>query len=70
MTMLLRALLFIAVLTGGGAAMAADPENTLYMDLAFGRVVISCGPIWRRRPAPKSRHWPGAGFMTASSFTG
>lgn len=28
----------------GGSAMAADPENTLYMDLAFGRVVIAMRP--------------------------
>jgi peptidylprolyl isomerase len=42
--MLFRAILFIAVLTGSGAAMAADPENTLYMDLAFGRVVIALRP--------------------------
>jgi peptidylprolyl isomerase len=33
-------LLAIAALTLGGTAMAADAENTLYMDVPFGRVVI------------------------------
>jgi peptidylprolyl isomerase len=28
----------------GGTAMAADPENTLYMDVPFGRVVIAMRP--------------------------
>jgi peptidylprolyl isomerase len=28
----------------GGMAMAADPENTLYMDVPFGRVVIAMRP--------------------------
>ena len=34
----------IAALIFGGTAMAADAENTLYMDLAFGRVVIAMRP--------------------------
>ena len=34
----------IAALTLGGTAMAADTENTLYMDVPFGRVVIEMRP--------------------------
>src|SRR5260370_26725295 len=37
-------LLAIAALTLGGTAMAASPENTLYMDVPFGRVVIAMRP--------------------------
>jgi peptidylprolyl isomerase len=40
----LRGLLAIAALTFGGTAMAADAENTLYMDVPFGRVVIAMRP--------------------------
>jgi peptidylprolyl isomerase len=34
----------ILTLALGGTAMAADPENTLYMDVPFGRVVIAMRP--------------------------
>src|SRR5712691_1168737 len=37
-------LLAIAALTLGGTAMAASTENTLYMDVPFGRVVIAMRP--------------------------
>src|SRR5712691_12785363 len=37
-------LLAIATLTLGGPAMAASAENTLYMDVPFGRVVIAMRP--------------------------
>lgn len=41
----LRGLLsLVAVLAIGGAAMAADLENTLYMDVPAGRVVIEMRP--------------------------
>src|SRR5579864_6141209 len=35
---------FIMALALGGTAMAADAENTLYMDVPFGRVVIAMRP--------------------------
>src|SRR5947207_13915279 len=41
---LARGLLLAIALTVGGAAMAADTENTLYMDVPFGRVVIAMRP--------------------------
>jgi peptidylprolyl isomerase len=34
----------LTLLLGGGAALAADPENTLYLDLKDGRVVIEMRP--------------------------
>lgn len=36
--------LLLTLLLGGGSALAADPENTLYMDLKDGRVVIEMRP--------------------------
>ena len=35
---------FIVTLALGGTAMAADADNTLYMDVPFGRVVIAMRP--------------------------
>jgi peptidylprolyl isomerase len=40
----LRGLLAAAILVMGGTAMAADPENTLYIDVPAGRVVIAMRP--------------------------
>ena len=44
MAALSRLLLLVAALTFGGNAMAADTENTLYMDVPAGRVVIEMRP--------------------------
>jgi cyclophilin family peptidyl-prolyl cis-trans isomerase len=44
MAALSRVLLLIAALTFGGKAMAADLENTLYLDVPAGRVVIEMRP--------------------------
>src|SRR6516162_9864148 len=44
MAALSRFLLLIAALAFGGKVMAADLENTLYMDVAAGRVVIEMRP--------------------------
>jgi len=41
---LMRLLALGAALALGGAAMAADPENTIYLDLPTGRVVIAMRP--------------------------
>lgn len=40
----LRAALAVLALTGASFASAADPENTLYLDLKDGRVVIELRP--------------------------
>jgi peptidylprolyl isomerase len=68
MTILFRALLFIAVLTGGGAAMAADPENTLYMDLAFGRVVITLRPDLAPATCTQIKALARSGFYDGTVF--
>ncbi len=39
-----RLVLMVAALALGGTAMAADAENTLYMDVPAGRVVIAMRP--------------------------
>jgi len=44
MAALSRLVVLIAALILGGKAMAADPENTLYMDVPSGRVVIEMRP--------------------------
>ena len=44
MAALSRLLLLIAAFTFGGKAMAADLENTLYLDVPAGRVVIEMRP--------------------------
>ncbi len=44
-----------AFLTLGGTAMAADLENTLYLDTGSGGSSSNCAPIWRRRMSPRSR---------------
>jgi peptidylprolyl isomerase len=41
---LMRLLALMAALVSGGAAIAADPENTIYLDLPAGRVVIALRP--------------------------
>jgi peptidylprolyl isomerase len=40
----IAAAVFAAAIAGGGGAQAADLENTLYMDLTYGRVVIELRP--------------------------
>jgi peptidylprolyl isomerase len=40
----IAAAVFAASLVGSGGAQAADLENTLYMDLTYGRVVIELRP--------------------------
>jgi peptidylprolyl isomerase len=44
MKMWSRVVLFLAVLACGGPAIAADAENAVYLELAFGRVAIQLLP--------------------------
>src|SRR5438105_12169279 len=44
MAALRRLAVFIAALTFGGTAMAADLENTIYLEVPAGRVVIEMRP--------------------------
>ena len=59
-----RLLLLVAALIFGGKAMAADPENTLYMDVPAGRVVIEMRPDLAPATSRRSRRWCAAAFMT------
>jgi peptidylprolyl isomerase len=69
--MLRRAfLLLAAVLIGGAAAKAAetDPQNTLYMDLAFGRVVIQLRPDLAPNTCAQIKKLARAGFYDGVVF--
>jgi cyclophilin family peptidyl-prolyl cis-trans isomerase len=63
-----RLVLFIAVLVIGGAAMAADPQNVLYMDLAFGRVVIELRPDLAPNTCAQIKKLARAGFYDGVVF--
>jgi len=64
-----RLLLFVAVLSMGGAAMAADnPQNLLYMDLAFGRVVIKLRPDLAPNTCAQIKKLTRAGFYDGVVF--
>jgi len=66
-----RLILFAAALTvgvGGGAALAADLQNTLYMDLAFGRVVIDLRPDLAPAACTQIKKLTRAGFYDGTVF--
>jgi peptidylprolyl isomerase len=59
-----------ALLIGGGVANAAeaDPQNTLYMDLAFGRVVIQLRPDLAPTTCAQIKKLARAGFYDGVVF--
>ena len=59
-----------ALLIGGGVANAAeaDPQNTLYMDLAFGRVVIQLRPDLAPNTCAQIKKLARAGFYDGVVF--
>ncbi len=63
-----RLVLFAAALALGGTAMAADLENTLYMDLAFGRVVIVLRPDLAPATVTQIKKLTRAGFYDGTVF--
>jgi peptidylprolyl isomerase len=63
-----RLLLLIAALTFGGKAMAADPENTLYMDVPAGRVVIEMRPDLAPATVAQIKMLVRQGFYDALTF--
>jgi peptidylprolyl isomerase len=63
-----RFVLIVAALTLGGAAMAAEVENVLYMDLAFGRVVISLRPDLAPATCAQIKKLTRAGFYDGTVF--
>jgi peptidylprolyl isomerase len=70
MKMLSRIVLLLAALLIGGRAMAAegDPENLLYMDLAFGRVVIQLRPDLAPATCAQIKKLTRAGFYDGVVF--
>jgi peptidylprolyl isomerase len=70
MKMLARLVLLIAALACGGSASAAGPdyENQVYLDLAFGRVVISLQPIVAPRTVEQIKKLVRAGFYNGVVF--
>ena len=66
-----RLVIFVAALTLGGTAMAAnvvDAENLLYMDLAFGRVVIQLRPDLAPNTCAQVKKLTRAGFYDGLVF--
>jgi peptidylprolyl isomerase len=63
-----RLLLVVAALALGGPARAADAENTLYMDLAFGRVVIELRPDLAPNTVAQVKKLTRAGFYDGIVF--
>jgi peptidylprolyl isomerase len=63
-----RLLLIVIALTVGGTAMAADPQNVLYMDLAFGRVVIELRPDLAPAATAQMKKLTRAGFYDGLVF--
>src|ERR1700730_18664076 len=68
MKMWSRLVFFIAALTIGRTAMAADLENVLYMDLAFGRVVIALRPDLAPATVTQIKKLTRAGFYDGAVF--
>ena len=71
MHMMSRAVAFVAMLFLTGTALAAnavDPENLLYMDLAFGRVVIQLRPDLAPNTCAQIKKLTRAGFYNGVVF--
>jgi peptidylprolyl isomerase len=68
MKMWSRLALFLAALACGGSAMAADAENGVYMDLAFGRVVIQLRPDLAPNTVARFKILIRQGFYDGVSF--
>ena len=60
----------VLAMTLSTAASGQDLENTLYMDLEDGRVVIQLRPTSLPSTSPGSRSWCARASTTASSSTG
>ncbi len=68
MAALTRLIAFIAALTIGGTAMAADLENTLYLDLTYGRVVIAMRPDLAPKTCEQIKRLVRQGFYNGLTF--
>lgn len=67
---LLKSLAFfaVAVLLAGQPAKAADPENTLYLDLPWGRVVIEMRPDLAPQHVTRIKELVRKGFYDGTPF--
>jgi peptidylprolyl isomerase len=63
-----RLLLLVAALTFGGKAMAEDLENTLYMDVPAGRVVIEMRPDLAPATVAQIKELVRRGFYDGLTF--
>jgi cyclophilin family peptidyl-prolyl cis-trans isomerase len=64
-----RLVLVVAALAwGAGPVMALDPENALYLDLAFGRVVIALQPDVAPKTCAQIKKLVRAGFYDGVVF--
>src|ERR1700733_1312879 len=63
-----RVLVAAALILGCGPALAVDPENALYLDLAFGRVVISLQPAVAPKTCEQIKKLVRAGFYNGVVF--
>src|SRR5438067_11555070 len=69
MTAFLRGMAAIVVaLILGGTAMAADPENTLYLDSTYGRVVIAMRPDLAPNHVAQIKELSRKGFYNGVPF--
>jgi peptidylprolyl isomerase len=68
MAALTRLIAFIAALTVGGAVMAADLENTIYLDVPAGRVVIVMRPDLAPKTCARIKELVRQGFYNGLKF--
>ena len=68
MAALMRLTAFIAALVIGGTAMAADPENTIYLDTTHGRVVIDLRPDLAPNTCAQIKALVRRGFYNGLAF--
>ena len=68
MKLLSRLILFVAAFMFAGAAMAADPQNVIYMDLPFGRVVIELRTDLAPNTCAQFKKLVRAGFYDGTVF--
>jgi peptidylprolyl isomerase len=68
MAALTRLTAFIAALVIGGMAMAADPENTIYLDTTHGRVVIAMRPDLAPNTCAQIKALVRRGFYNGLAF--
>jgi peptidylprolyl isomerase len=61
-------LVLVAALVSGGAAVAADPENTIYLDLPAGRAVIALRPDLAPATCARIKTLVRQGFYDGLSF--